>query len=43
MIGTVSLSRSVDDPSLSDEVLEATRGWINTEISHISALRHIVR
>jgi hypothetical protein len=30
-------------PVLSDEVLEATHGWIDTGISHISALRYIAR
>jgi hypothetical protein len=43
MIGAVILSRSIDAPVLSDEVLEATHGWIDTGISHISALRHIAR
>ncbi len=30
-------------PALSDETLEATHGWIDTGISHMSALRHIAR
>jgi len=37
MIGAVILSRSIDDPALSEEVLTATRGWIDTGISHIPA------
>lgn len=35
MVGAVILARSIGDPSLSDEVLGATRDWIETGISHI--------
>lgn len=30
MVGAVILARAVDDPALSDEVLEQTRSWIDT-------------
>lgn len=39
MVGAVILSRSIDDPSLSNEVLEATHGWIDTGISQIPAVQ----
>lgn len=29
MVGAVILARAIDDPALSDEVLEQTRAWIN--------------
>jgi TetR/AcrR family transcriptional repressor of nem operon len=29
MVGAVILARAVDDPELSDEVLEQTRDWID--------------
>ena len=29
MVGAVILARAIDDPALSDEVLEETRAWIN--------------
>ncbi|QWK80762.1 TetR/AcrR family transcriptional regulator [Ochrobactrum sp. BTU1] len=32
MIGAVILARAVDDPELSDEVLEQTRDWIDTQV-----------
>lgn len=32
MVGAVILARAVDDPELSDEVLEQTRAWINTHV-----------
>lgn len=35
MIGAVILSRAIDDPELSNEVLEQTRGWISTAIDRI--------
>ncbi|TCQ99095.1 TetR/AcrR family transcriptional regulator [Neorhizobium sp. JUb45] len=35
MIGAVILSRAIDDPELSNEVLEQTRGWISTAINRI--------
>jgi TetR/AcrR family transcriptional repressor of nem operon len=37
MVGAVILARAIDDPALSDEVLEQTRAWIDTSISHMSA------
>lgn len=37
MVGAVILARAVDDPALSDEVLEQTRAWINAGISQVSA------
>lgn len=33
MVGAVILARAIDDPALSDEVLEQTRAWINARIS----------
>jgi TetR/AcrR family transcriptional repressor of nem operon len=33
MVGAVILARAVDDPALSDEILEQTRAWINAGIS----------
>jgi TetR/AcrR family transcriptional repressor of nem operon len=30
MVGAVILARAIDDPELSDEILEQTRAWINT-------------
>ncbi|ADH88107.1 transcriptional regulator, TetR family [Ancylobacter novellus DSM 506] len=32
MVGAVILARAVDDPQLSDEVLEQTRAWIDTRV-----------
>ena len=32
MVGAVILARAIDDPVLSDEVLEQTRAWINAEL-----------
>lgn len=32
MVGAVILARAIDDPALSDEVLEQTRAWIKAEI-----------
>ncbi|TIU12431.1 MAG: TetR/AcrR family transcriptional regulator, partial [Mesorhizobium sp.] len=29
MVGAVIIARAIDDPTLSDEVLEQTRAWIN--------------
>ncbi|TIM60072.1 MAG: helix-turn-helix transcriptional regulator, partial [Mesorhizobium sp.] len=37
MVGAVILARAIDDPALSDEVLEQTRAWIDTGISQVSA------
>lgn len=37
MVGAVILSRSIDDPALSDEVLEATRAWIEAGTNCIAA------
>lgn len=32
MVGAVILARAIDDPALSDEVLEETRAWINARV-----------
>lgn len=32
MVGAVILARAVDDPELSDEVLQQTRAWIDTHV-----------
>ncbi|MEZ0171214.1 TetR/AcrR family transcriptional regulator [Microvirga sp. TS319] len=37
MVGAVILARAIDDPALSDEVLEQTRAWIDAGISPASA------
>jgi TetR/AcrR family transcriptional repressor of nem operon len=37
MVGAVILARAVDDPALSDEILEQTRAWIDAGISTASA------
>lgn len=37
MVGAVILARAIDDPVLSDEVLEQTRTWIDAGISQASA------
>lgn len=36
MIGAVILSRAIDDPDLSNEVLNKTRDWIASAIVHVS-------
>lgn len=36
MVGAVILARAVDDPALSDEILEQTRAWIDAGISTAS-------
>jgi TetR/AcrR family transcriptional repressor of nem operon len=36
MVGAVILARAIDDPALSDEVLEQTRAWIDTGIGQVS-------
>jgi TetR/AcrR family transcriptional regulator, transcriptional repressor for nem operon len=36
MVGAVILARAIDDPTLSDEVLEQTRAWIDAGISQVS-------
>ncbi|WP_097142837.1 TetR/AcrR family transcriptional regulator [Rhizobium subbaraonis] len=33
MVGAVILARAIDDPALSDEILEQTRAWIDTRVS----------
>ena len=38
MVGAVILARAIDDPALSDEVLEQTRQWIDLGISQTSAV-----
>ena len=37
MVGAVILARSVDDPALSDEILEQTRAWIDGVIGQAPA------
>ncbi len=37
MVGAVILARAIDEPALSDEVLEQTRAWIDAGISQVSA------
>jgi TetR/AcrR family transcriptional repressor of nem operon len=37
MVGAVVLARAVDDPTLSDEILQQTRAWIDAGVSQISA------
>ena len=37
MVGAVILARAIDDPALSDEVLEQTRAWVDAGISQASA------
>jgi len=37
MVGAVILARAVDDPTLSDEILEQTRAWVDAGISQVSA------
>jgi TetR/AcrR family transcriptional repressor of nem operon len=37
MVGAVILARAIDDPALSDEVLDQTRAWIDGSISKVSA------
>lgn len=32
MVGAVILARTVDDPELSEEILEHTRAWIETRV-----------
>jgi TetR/AcrR family transcriptional repressor of nem operon len=34
MVGAVILARAIDDPDLSDEILEQTRLWIDTSVSY---------
>lgn len=36
MVGAVILARAIDDPALSDEVLEQTRAWIDAGVSQVS-------
>jgi len=37
MVGAVILARAIDDPALSDEILEQTRAWIDAGITDGSA------
>ncbi len=37
MVGAVIIARAIDDPALSDEVLEQTRAWIDAGISQVPA------
>lgn len=39
MVGAVILARAIDDPALSDEVLEQTRAWIGSGAERLSAER----
>ena len=36
MVGAVILARAIDDPALSDEVLEQTRAWVDAGINQVS-------
>lgn len=36
MVGAVILARAIDDPALSDEILEQTRAWIDAGIGQVS-------
>jgi TetR/AcrR family transcriptional repressor of nem operon len=36
MVGAVILARAIDDPTLSDEVLEQTRSWVDAGINQVS-------
>ena len=36
MVGAVILARAIDDPALSDEVLEATRAWLGANLGERS-------
>ena len=36
MVGAVILARAIDDPKLSDDVLEQTRAWVESGISQVS-------
>ena len=38
MVGAVVLARAIDDPALSDEILEQTRAWIEAGITDGAAL-----
>ncbi|MDF0544945.1 helix-turn-helix domain containing protein [Sphingobium sp. H39-3-25] len=38
MIGAVILARAIDDPALSDEVLEETRAWIDVGLEPVAAM-----
>lgn len=37
MVGAVILARAIDDPTLSDEILEQTRAWVGAGIDQVSA------
>ena len=37
MVGAVILARAIDDTTLSDEVLEQTRAWVEAAIGSASA------
>ncbi|CAN7354783.1 TetR/AcrR family transcriptional regulator [Mesorhizobium sp. LjNodule214] len=37
MVGAVILARAIDDPTLSDEVLEQTRAWVDDGINQATA------
>ena len=36
MVGAVILARAIDDPALSDEVLDQTRAWIDAGVSQVT-------
>ena len=38
MVGAVILARAIDDPTLSDEVLEQTRSWVDAGINQVSVI-----
>ena len=37
MVGAVILARAIDDPKLSDDVLEQTRAWVDSGINQVPA------
>ncbi|MGA0564412.1 TetR/AcrR family transcriptional regulator [Ancylobacter sp. VNQ12] len=39
MVGAVTLARAIDDPALSDEILEQTRVWIDAGINETSPVK----
>jgi TetR/AcrR family transcriptional regulator, transcriptional repressor for nem operon len=36
MVGAVILARAIDDPALSDEILQQTHAWIDAGVSPVS-------
>lgn len=41
--GALILARAIDDPTLSDEILEQTRAWIDAGIGQVSASEFFLR